>query len=107
MPILLCEADVLCQLKRILNFGFSMQENECLEQTTSNIDNAGSESNEIRRFELLRNELKELEKRVQRSANQPENEEVYLILFKLVVHDIKDRKNCHWDVEFKGQVDVR
>ncbi|KAF3972707.1 hypothetical protein CMV_003815 [Castanea mollissima] len=50
-------------------------ENECLEQTTSNIDNAGSESNEIRRFELLRNELKELEKRVQRSANQSENEE--------------------------------
>ncbi|KAK7847588.1 hypothetical protein CFP56_006465 [Quercus suber] len=53
------------------------QENECLEQTTSNIDIAGSESNEIRRFELLRNELKELEKRVQRSANQSENEGEY------------------------------
>ncbi|KAK4582744.1 hypothetical protein RGQ29_025785 [Quercus rubra] len=52
-------------------------ENECLEQTTSNIDNAGSESNEIHRFELLRTELRELEKRVQRSANQSENEEEF------------------------------
>lgn len=95
MPILLCEAGVLCQLKRILKFCFSMQENECLEQTTSNIDNAGSESNEIHRFELLRTELRELEKRVQRSANQSENEEVYLILFKLVVHNIKFRQKCH------------
>ncbi|KAM5559414.1 hypothetical protein ABKV19_020860 [Rosa sericea] len=33
------------------------------------------ESNKIQRFELLRNELIELEKRVQRSADQSENEE--------------------------------
>lgn len=33
------------------------------------------ESNEIRRFELLRNELMELEKRVQKSTDQYENEE--------------------------------
>ncbi|KAJ8899564.1 hypothetical protein K2173_018538 [Erythroxylum novogranatense] len=35
------------------------------------------ESNEIRRFEVLRNELMELEKRVQKSTNQSENEEEY------------------------------
>ncbi|XP_021892467.1 uncharacterized protein LOC110810578 isoform X1 [Carica papaya] len=46
--------------------------NELAEQTTTSI---GSESNEILRFELLRNELIELEKRVQRSAEQSENEE--------------------------------
>ncbi|XP_059462174.1 uncharacterized protein LOC132191251 isoform X1 [Corylus avellana] len=50
-------------------------ENECMEQNTSNADVADSESNEIRRFELLRNELIELERRVQRSADQSENEE--------------------------------
>jgi hypothetical protein len=60
-----------------------VQENECVEQNTSNTDVADSvvadsESNEIRRFELLRNELIELEKRVQRSADQSENEEVHL-----------------------------
>ncbi|XP_031266218.1 uncharacterized protein LOC116124635 isoform X2 [Pistacia vera] len=49
--------------------------NEYIELTTSNIDVANSESNEIRRFELLRNELIELEKRVQRSADRSENEE--------------------------------
>lgn len=49
-----------------------------MEQNTSNTDVADSESNEIRRFELLRNELIELEKRVQRSADQSENEEVDL-----------------------------
>lgn len=65
-------------------FFFSyVQENECVEQNTSNTDVADSEvadseSNEIRRFELLRNELIELEKRVQRSADQSENEEVDL-----------------------------
>lgn len=36
------------------------------------------QSNEIQRFELLRIELIELEKRVQRSADQAENEEVSL-----------------------------
>lgn len=35
-------------------------------------------SNEIQRFELLRNELMELEKRVQKSADQSQNEEVPL-----------------------------
>lgn len=60
--------------------GCSVQESEYCEQTGSNIGIANSESNEIHRFELLRNELMELEKRVQRSADQPENGEVYLIL---------------------------
>lgn len=40
-----------------------------------------SESNDIYRFELLRNELIELEKRVQRSADQSEIEEVYICMF--------------------------
>lgn len=57
-----------------------MQENEGVEQTTTDIDVAESESNEIRRFELLRNELIELENRVQRSADQSENDVVYLKL---------------------------
>ncbi|XP_039127201.1 uncharacterized protein LOC120263388 isoform X2 [Dioscorea cayenensis subsp. rotundata] len=37
--------------------------------------NGDSESNEIRRFELLRNELIELEKRVQRSTDDAQNDE--------------------------------
>ncbi|KAF5747781.1 hypothetical protein HS088_TW05G00508 [Tripterygium wilfordii] len=49
--------------------------NEFVEQTTSIVDTVVSDSNEIRRFEVLRNELMELEKRVQRSTGQSENEE--------------------------------
>ncbi|EXB54610.1 hypothetical protein L484_019182 [Morus notabilis] len=48
-------------------------ENEFVEQTASSL--ADSELNEFHRFELLRNELIELEKRVQRSADQSDNEE--------------------------------
>ncbi|KAJ0981424.1 hypothetical protein J5N97_009679 [Dioscorea zingiberensis] len=40
-----------------------------------NGDSESNESNEIRRFELLRNELIELEKRVQRSTDDTHNEE--------------------------------
>ncbi|CAL9100135.1 unnamed protein product [Musa textilis] len=40
-----------------------------------NVDNLDLEINEIRRFELLRNELIELEKRVQRSTDESQNEE--------------------------------
>ncbi|XP_064985204.1 uncharacterized protein LOC135583914 isoform X1 [Musa acuminata AAA Group] len=40
-----------------------------------NVDNQDLEINEIRRFELLRNELIELEKRVQRSTDESQNEE--------------------------------
>ncbi|KAK9921379.1 hypothetical protein M0R45_029890 [Rubus argutus] len=50
-------------------------ENKIIEQIASNIDVEELESNKIQRFELLRNELIELEKRVQRSADQSENEE--------------------------------
>ncbi|XVF55788.1 hypothetical protein PTKIN_Ptkin06aG0065100 [Pterospermum kingtungense] len=39
-------------------------------ESTSNVGTADSEPNEIRRFEQLRNELIELEKRVKRSADQ-------------------------------------
>lgn len=41
----------------------------------SSIDAGKSDSNEFHRFELLRSELMELEKRVKRSTSQPENEE--------------------------------
>ncbi|XP_021636362.2 uncharacterized protein LOC110632440 isoform X2 [Hevea brasiliensis] len=44
-------------------------------QNTLNAGVTDSESNDILRFELLRNELIELEKRVQRSTDQSENEE--------------------------------
>ncbi|KAF8397942.1 hypothetical protein HHK36_016868 [Tetracentron sinense] len=51
-------------------------ENEPFEQaTTANMSDTNSESDEILRFELLRHELIELEKRVQRSADQSDNEE--------------------------------
>jgi len=49
-----------------------------IEQPAPNVGVVDQESNEIRRFELLRNELIELEKRVQRSAYQSENNEVCL-----------------------------
>jgi len=47
---------------------------------SSAVDNQDSELNEIRRFELLRHELIELEKRVQRSTDGTQNEEVFPIL---------------------------
>ena len=56
-----------------------MQENEFIEQTASSA--AESELDEIHRFELLRNELIELEKRFQRSSDQSEYEEVNVELF--------------------------
>lgn len=52
---------------------FDDSENEFVEQTASSL--VDSELNEIHRFELLRKELIELEKRVQRSADQSDNEE--------------------------------
>lgn len=62
-----------------------IQESEPFEQTTASVSVAESESNEIQRFELLRKELIELEKRVQRSTDQSENEEVSLNILFLVV----------------------
>lgn len=53
---------------------FHLQDN--YEQPTTNVGIVDPESSEIRRFELLRNELIELEERVQRSAHQSENDEV-------------------------------
>ncbi|GLT90030.1 hypothetical protein SLE2022_079830 [Rubroshorea leprosula] len=49
--------------------------NEAIQLSTSNVGAVGTESNEIHRFEQLRNELMELEKRVKRTADQSENEE--------------------------------
>jgi hypothetical protein len=56
---------------------YFLQENY-IEQSTPDVGVVDQESNEIHRFELLRNELMELEKRVQRSAYQSENNEVHL-----------------------------
>ncbi|KAG5003207.1 hypothetical protein AAZX31_10G070800 [Glycine max] len=51
-----------------------------IEQSAPNVGVVDQEPNEIRRFELLRNELIELEKRVQRSAYQSENNEDLLVI---------------------------
>lgn len=45
-----------------------------LQVSSVNIDNLDEESNEIRRFKLLRDELIELERRVQRSTDESRNE---------------------------------
>ncbi|XP_044506345.1 uncharacterized protein LOC123225988 isoform X2 [Mangifera indica] len=58
---------------------YSVQGNEYIDLTTSNKGVANSESNEIYRFEVLRNELIELKKRVQRSADQSENEDIKIM----------------------------
>ncbi|XP_077230297.1 uncharacterized protein LOC143863504 [Tasmannia lanceolata] len=47
----------------------------CEQATSANRSDANPESNEIHRFELLRNELIELEKRVQRSTDGTQKEE--------------------------------
>ena len=60
--------------------GFSFfrnkQVDEYTERSRENVDSVDSESNEIYRFELLRNELIELEKRVQGSTDESVKEEV-------------------------------
>lgn len=60
-----------------------MQENEFVEQSGSSF--VDSDINELRRFELLRSELMELEKRVQRSADQSDDEEVNLAVFAICI----------------------
>ncbi|XP_038993198.1 uncharacterized protein LOC120116876 [Hibiscus syriacus] len=54
---------------------YCFQGNELIEQNASNANNFDSDPNEIHRFEQLRNELIELEKRVKRSADQSAYEE--------------------------------
>ncbi|CAL5207426.1 unnamed protein product [Lathyrus oleraceus] len=51
-----------------------------IEPPAPNVGIVDQESNEIHRFELLRDELMELEKRVQRSAYQSENNEDLMII---------------------------
>lgn len=53
-----------------------MQESEFIGQTASSIPFTDSQPSEMHRFERLKNDLIELEKRVQRSTDQSENEEV-------------------------------
>lgn len=62
-----------------------MQEDKYLEQKIVSSVLPESESKEIQRFELLRNELIELERRVQRSADQSEYAEVPLTLHRSFV----------------------
>ncbi|XP_014513383.1 uncharacterized protein LOC106771882 isoform X2 [Vigna radiata var. radiata] len=68
-----------------------------IEQPAPNVGVVEQESNEIRRFELLRNELIELEKRVQRSAYQSENNED-LLAIDAIVYDMISllRKACQY-----------
>jgi len=47
-----------------------MQTDKYFEKSRENVDNVDSNPNEIYRFELLRNELIELEKRVQGSTDE-------------------------------------
>ena len=49
-----------------------------LKGTVANVEKKDMESNDILRFEQLRRELIELEKRVQKSADDAQKEEVYL-----------------------------
>ena len=63
-----------------MKFLFCLQDDEAFWKSSSGTGIADSQSNEIQRFELLRNELIELEQRVQKSADQSENEEVELSL---------------------------
>ncbi|XP_038697592.1 uncharacterized protein LOC119995225 isoform X2 [Tripterygium wilfordii] len=79
-----CDLEKIRKLKKQAEFleasfrakaDFLQQGNEFIEQTISIQDTVVSDSDEIRRFEVLRNELMELEKRVQRSTGQSENEE--------------------------------
>ena len=59
------------------NFSFGMQENGSFGLSGRPcVDSEKSGSNDIHRFELLRSELMELEKRVQISTTESENEEV-------------------------------
>lgn len=60
---------------------FYEQDDELFQKGVSSKGIEDLQSNEIQRFELLRNELIELEKRVQRSADEAEDEEVLPSVF--------------------------
>ena len=66
-----------------------VQDDESFERISFGTCIADSQSNEIQRFDLLRNELIELEKRVQRSADRSENEEVSLNHLIMLVFNIQ------------------
>lgn len=53
-----------------------MQGDEYIGKSSGNLLSMDSEPNEISRFEILRNELIELEQRVKRSTDQSVDEEV-------------------------------
>ncbi|KAK7268044.1 hypothetical protein RIF29_20728 [Crotalaria pallida] len=61
-----------------------------IEQSTPNLGDVEQESSEINRFEYLRNELIELEKRVQKSAYQSENNEELVVVDRGSHYDAAD-----------------
>lgn len=61
-----------------LRFAFT-QEGEASEQTAKVFEDPGMVTNEIQRFEQLRKELVELEKRVQESADGCLDEKVQMV----------------------------
>ncbi|KAK2400939.1 LETM1 protein [Trifolium repens] len=70
---ILCISVEMFSVRMTLVKDFSVE--NYIEQSTPNVGVVDQESNEIHRFELLRSELMELEKRVQRSTYQSENNE--------------------------------
>lgn len=66
----------VCCMVKVLRISYNMQEVENFEKSRENVDSVDSKPNEIYRFELLKNELIELEKRVQGSTDDSVNEEV-------------------------------
>ncbi|XP_043723866.1 uncharacterized protein LOC122670904 [Telopea speciosissima] len=68
-----------------------LEDEHCEMSTTENMGDVDSGSNEFQRFELLRHELFELEKRVQKSTDQSENEEEIKIADNNASYDAESR----------------
>lgn len=58
-----------------------MQDDESIKQAAENTGTTVSKSDEIQRFEILRSELVELERRVKKSADPNEYEEVFSMFY--------------------------
>ncbi|KAJ4970431.1 hypothetical protein NE237_003530 [Protea cynaroides] len=71
---------------------------------TANIGDVDSGSNEFQRFELLRHELLELEKRVQRSTDRSENEEEVKIADDNASYDAESRDTQLFLVQKKESI---
>lgn len=58
-----------------------MQDDGSVKQASENTGTTVSKSDEIQRFEILRSELVELERRVKKSADPDECEEVFSMFY--------------------------